>query len=451
MLIDAAKGIEDRTRKLFEVCKMRELPIFTFTNKMDRPSMSPFEIIDQLEKEFDLECCPMNWPIGDGESFQGVLDRATSKVHLFQRGDRRKKLAANIVDLDDPVLEEVIGEQLYLKLLEDIETLDALISPPDHDRIRVGDQTPLFFGSAMTNFGVELFLNTFLQYARKPPGRVARMQGEGAGPEETPVAEEEGESADQLTIAPDNDEFTGFVFKLQANLDPRHRDRMAFIRVCSGTFRKGMKVGHSRMKKSINLSSAQSLFAQDRESITEAFPGDVIGIHNPGHFAIGDTIYTGSKRITYPGIPSFSPEKFAYLRNPNPGLYKKFQKGLSELLDEGAVQMLRDRGDDGNGTPILAAVGQLQFEVVEYRLKHEYGVESRMEPLGYTIARWVEGGWEMVEKADAEGKLFGVYVVKDRWQRPVLLFKNPWKVTQLAGEVEYLKLVPWALPPSEVL
>jgi peptide chain release factor 3 len=196
-----------------------------------------------------------------------------------------------------------------------------------------------------------------------------------------------GEDEERTTIMPDNDEFTGFVFKLQANLDPRHRDRMAFIRICSGTFRKGMKVGHSRMKKTINLSSAQALFAKDRESITEAYPGDVIGIFNPGHFAIGDTIFTGNRRIAYPGIPSFSPEKFAYLRNPNPSTYKKFQKGLSELLEEGAVQMLRDRGDDGNGTPILAAVGQLQFEVVEYRLRGEYGVECRMEPLGYSLAR----------------------------------------------------------------
>jgi hypothetical protein len=271
-------------------------------------------------------------------------------------------------------------------------------------------------------------LKTFLAYARKPAGRVARVQGMGMGmipgasmvgaqqatdgadssnsnSDNGDVDDDDDNAADKTTIAPDNDEFSGFVFKLQANLDPRHRDRMAFIRVCSGTFRKGMKVSHSRMKKSINLSSAQSLFAQDRESITEAYPGDVIGIHNPGHFAIGDTIYTGNKRITYPGIPSFSPERFAYLRNPNPGLYKKFQKGLSELLDEGAVQMLRDRGDDGNGTPILAAVGQLQFEVVEYRLKAEYGVDSRMESLGYTMARWVEGGWDAIDKADADGKV----------------------------------------------
>ena len=434
MLIDAAKGIEDRTRKLFEVCRMRKLPIFTFTNKMDRPSLTPFEIIDQLEKEFGLECCPMNWPIGDGESFQGVLDRASNKVHLFQRGDRRKKIAANVVDLNDPDLKEIIGESLHAKLLEDIEVLDMLIPEPNQEKIITGDQTPLFFGSAMTNFGVELFLQTFLKYAQRPAGREA-------------VTSNESNDVSQILVTPESEDFTGFVFKLQANLDPRHRDRMAFIRVCSGTFKKGMKVSHSRMKKTINLSSAQSLFAQDRESITEAFPGDVIGIHNPGHFAIGDTIYTGGKRVAFPGIPSFSPEKFAYIRNPNPSTYKKFQKGLSELLDEGAVQMLRDRGDDGNGTPLLAAVGQLQFEVVEYRLKNEYSVDSIFEKLDYSIARWVNGGWDAIAKAEADGKLFGVYIVKDRWDRPVLLFRNEWKERSLVTEADYLDLIPWSFPP----
>lgn len=203
------------------------------------------------------------------------------------------------------------------------------------------------------------------------------------------------------------------------------------------------------MKKNINLSSAQSLFAQDRESIEEAFPGDVIGIHNPGHFAIGDTIFTGTNRVAYPGIPSFSPEKFAYIRNPNPSSYKKFQKGISELLDEGAVQMLRDKNDDGSANPILAAVGQLQFEVVEYRLKAEYNVESKWENLGFTMARWCDGGWDAVDKAEAEGKLFGVHIAKDRWGRPVLLFRNPWKVTQLAEDPSglALQMVPWAMPP----
>lgn len=226
LLVDAAKGIEDRTRKLFEVCRMRKLPVFAFTNKMDRPSLSPYDIMDQLEKEFNLEICPMNWPIGDGDDFQGVLDRGSGKVHLFQRGDRRKKNYASVVSLSDPELPELIGAELYAKLVEDVDTLDALVTPADVDRIHAGDQCPLFFGSAMTNFGVELFLQTFLEFARKPPGRTVTT-----------------EDLKESVIEPEADDFTGFVFKLQANLDPRHRDRMAFIRVCSGTFRKGMKVG----------------------------------------------------------------------------------------------------------------------------------------------------------------------------------------------------------------
>lgn len=298
----------------------------------------------------------------------------------------------------------------------------------------------------MTNFGVELFLKTFLNFARSPPGRAAVLEASSL---ESATSAQQGVEDEMAMIEPDFDEFTGFVFKLQANLDPKHRDRMAFIRICSGTFRKGMKVNHSRMKKSISLSSAQSLFAQDRESINEAFPGDVIGIHNPGCFAIGDTIFTGSKRVTYPGIPSFSPEKFAYIRNPNPSTYKKFQKGLNELLDEGAVQMLREKGDDGNGAPLLAAVGQLQFEVVEYRLRAEYGVDSRLEPLTFTMARWVTSGWDTVNQAEADGKLYGVFVCKDRWERPVLLFRNPWKVTQLQEDAKSLILEPWAMPPTE--
>eukprot|EP00595_Chromulina_sp_UTEXLB2642_P002343 CAMPEP_0196766618 /NCGR_PEP_ID=MMETSP1095-20130614/27693_1 /TAXON_ID=96789 ORGANISM="Chromulina nebulosa, Strain UTEXLB2642" /NCGR_SAMPLE_ID=MMETSP1095 /ASSEMBLY_ACC=CAM_ASM_000446 /LENGTH=397 /DNA_ID=CAMNT_0042129727 /DNA_START=157 /DNA_END=1347 /DNA_ORIENTATION=+ len=397
---------------------------------MDRPSLTPFEIIDQLEKEFNLECVPMNWPIGDGDEFQGVLDRATMDVHLFQRGDRRKKITASIVPYSNTdLLIDVIGQQFYDKLTEDIEMLDSLIPAPDMNRIQNGDQTPLFFGSAMTNFGVELFLKTFLSYARRPSERIANI-----------------DNIEDITIPPDYNEFSGFVFKLQANLDPKHRDRMAFIRICSGTYKKGMKVNHNRMKKTINLATAQSIFAQDRESIITAYPGDIIGIHNPGHFAIGDTIYTGAKRVSYPGIPSFSPEKFCYIKNPNPSNYKKFQKGLSELLDEGAVQMLRDRYDDGNGNPILAAVGQLQFEVVEYRLRGEYGVDSKMEALaGFSYARWVGGGWDAIERAEKDGKLFGVQIVKDRWNRPVLLFRNPWKVTQLDNEETYLKLEPWAM------
>eukprot|EP00979_Chaetoceros_neogracilis_P004391 scaffold781_cov222-Chaetoceros_neogracile.AAC.5 len=241
---------------------------------------------------------------------------------------------------------------------------------------------------------------------------------------------EEKEVDESEMIGPDYDDFTGFIFKNQANLDPKHRDRLAYVRVVSGIYKKGMKVGHSRSKpgKKYNLAQAQALFGNDRESIDVAYPGDVIGINNPGNFAIGDTLYT--------------------VRNPNPSTYKAFQKGIDQLLDEGAIQALRQRNDEGGGPLILAAVGQLQFEVVQARLEGEYGVESRLEEISYTLARWADGGWDAVDKADADGKLFGSMIVQDRWKRPVLLFRNDWKAQAVSDEEKYLDLQPWSKPPS---
>mmetsp|Transcript_8194 Transcript_8194/g.12425 ORF Transcript_8194/g.12425 Transcript_8194/m.12425 type:complete len:312 (+) Transcript_8194:173-1108(+) len=308
--------------------------------------------------------------------------------------------------------------------------LDGLVEPLDREKILAGQQSPMFFGSAMVNFGVELFLQNFSSLGRTPAPRSILDHEE--------------------PLSPDYPEFTGFCFKLQANLDPRHRDRLAYIRVVSGRYEKGMKVGHSRMKgRQINLTQAQQLFAQDRESIVEAFPGDVIGLNNPGIFAIGDTIYTGSKKIRFPGLPSFSPECFAYLRNLNPSSYKNYLKGLNQLLDEGAVQMLKERYDDSNNNPILAAVGTLQFDVVQYRLKDEYGVETRLEILpGFNTARWSNAGWDVVDECEKEGKLFGIFAAKDRFERPVLLFRNVWKLQQVVDNLPQLQLVPWAEPPD---
>lgn len=439
MLLDAAKGLEPQTRKLFEVCRMRKLPLFTFCNKMDRPALSPYEIMDQIEEEFDLESFPVLWPIGDGDRFKGVLDRIENIVHIYTkpttRGGKAEVVEVPIDDIDR--LEELIGDsELFDKLLEDREILDELIAPLDMERVYAGELTPLFFGSAMTNFGVQLFLDKFLNMGTKPSTRLSVSNN--------------ADTSDGLMITPGHEEFTGFVFKTQANLDPKHRDRLAYVRVVSGTYEKGMKVGHSRSKagKKYNLAQAQALFGSDRSSVEIAYPGDVIGINNPGCFAIGDTLYTGTNRVAFPGIPSFSPEKFAYIRSPNPSDYKAFRKGMDQLLDEGAVQSLRQRNDDGGGPLMLAAVGQLQFEVVQARLENEYKVESIMEPLTYTLARWVEGGWDAVDKADADGKLFGIMIVQDRWKRPVLLFRNDWKAASLAEEEKYLELKPWSQPPD---
>ncbi|MEB3340420.1 peptide chain release factor 3 [Okeania sp.] len=414
MLEDAAKGLEPQTRKLFEVCKMRKLPIFTFINKMDRPGREPLELLDEIEQELGLKTYPVNWPIGMGDRFKGVFDRRKKQIHLFERSIHGSKTATNtVVNLGDPQIEELLEEDLYYQLKEDIELLDELGEELDLEKIHNGEMTPVFFGSAMTNFGVQLFLDAFLEYALKP------------GTHKSTVGE----------ISPTYENFTGFVFKLQANMDPKHRDRVAFIRVCTGKFEKDMTVSHARTGKTVRLSRPQKLFAQDRESIDDAYPGDIIGLNNPGVFAIGDTIYNG-KKLEYEGIPCFSPEIFAYLRNPNPSKFKQFRKGVNELREEGAVQIMYS-ADETKRDPILAAVGQLQMEVVQFRLQNEYGVETRLEMLPFSVARWVDGGWEILEKV---GRLFNTVAVKDSWGRPVLLFRNEWNCQQVESEHSELKL-----------
>ncbi|NEP14039.1 MAG: peptide chain release factor 3 [Symploca sp. SIO1A3] len=414
MLIDAAKGLEPQTRKLFEVCRMRLLPIFTFVNKLDRPGREPLELLDEIEQELGLQTYAVNWPIGIGDRFKGVFDRRKQQIHLFERSAHGSKEAkATVVELGDPQIEQLLEQELYYQLKEDIELLEGLGPELDLDLIHDGKMTPIFFGSAMTNFGVQLFLDAFLDYALKPGARNSTA----------------GE------IAPTYSDFTGFVFKLQANMDPKHRDRVAFVRVCTGKFEKDMTVSHARTGKTVRLSRPQKLFAQDRESLDIAYPGDVIGLNNPGVFAIGDTIYNG-KKLEYEGIPCFSPELFAYLKNPNPSKFKQFQKGVKELREEGAVQIMYS-ADESKRDPILAAVGQLQFEVVQFRLQNEYGVETRVEMLPYSVARWVAGGWEALKEA---GRLFNTVAVKDNWGRPVLLFRNEWNLQQVEGDHPKLKL-----------
>lgn len=414
MLIDAAKGLEPQTRKLLEVCRLRSLPIFTFVNKLDRPGREPLELLDEIEKEFGIQTYAVNWPIGMGDRFKGVFDRQQQQIHLFERSAHGSREAIDtVVELGDPQIEQLLEQDLYYQLKNDLELLEGLGPELDQELVHQGKMTPVFFGSAMTNFGVELFLNSFLDYALKPGAHNSSL----------------GE------IPPTYPEFSGFVFKLQANMDPKHRDRVAFVRVCTGKFEKDMMVNHARTGKSIRLSRPQKLFAQDRESIEVAYPGDVIGLNNPGVFAIGDTIYAGQK-VEYEGIPCFSPELFAFLRNPNPSKFKQFHKGISELREEGAVQIMYS-ADESKRDPILAAVGQLQFEVVQFRLQNEYGVETQLELLPYTVTRWVTGGWEALQKV---GRLFNTVTVKDNWGRPVLLFRNEWNCQQVQSDHPELKL-----------
>ncbi|MEM7792946.1 MAG: peptide chain release factor 3 [Cyanobacteria bacterium P01_C01_bin.118] len=415
MLEDAAKGLEPQTRKLFEVCKMRGLPIFTFFNKLDRPGQEPLALLDEIEKELELFTYAVNWPIGMGDRFKGVFDRRKQQVHLFERSAHGSKAAAEtVLDWGDPRIEEMINDDdVYGQFLEELEMLDELGPELDLELVHSGEMTPVFFGSAMTNFGVELFLESFLDFALKP------------GPRESTVG----------MVPPTREEFSGFVFKLQANMDPKHRDRVAFVRICSGRFEKDMVVNHARSGKNVRLSHPQKLFGQGRESLDAAYPGDVIGLNNPGVFAIGDTIYQG-KKLEYEGIPFFSPELFAYLKNPNPSKFKQFRKGVTELREEGAVQIMYS-ADEAKRDPILAAVGQLQFEVVQFRLRNEYNVDTRLEMLPYSVARWVTGGWEALKEA---GRLFNTVTVKDSYGRPVLLFRNEWNCQQVEGEHPKLAL-----------
>ncbi len=414
MLIDAAKGLEPQTRKLFEVCKLRGIPIFTFVNKLDRPGREPLDLLDEIEQELRLQTYPVNWPIGMGDRFKGVFDRHQQQIHLFERSAHGSREARDtIINLVEGRIEELLEEDLYHQLKDELELLEGAGGELDLELVHQGTMTPVFFGSAMTNFGVELFLKYFLDYALKP------------GTHNSSVGE----------IPPTYPEFSGFVFKLQANMDPKHRDRVAFVRVCTGKFEKDMTVNHARTGKVVRLSRPQKLFAQERESIDVAYPGDVIGLNNPGVFAIGDTIYTG-KKLEYEGIPYFSPELFATLRNPNPSKFKQFQKGVSELREEGAVQIMYSN-DEAKRDPILAAVGQLQFEVVQFRLQNEYGVETILDLLPYSVARWVESGWETLNQV---GRLFNTTTVKDSMGRPVLLFRNEWNCQQLEGDHPELKL-----------
>ncbi|KAK9828060.1 hypothetical protein WJX81_006739 [Elliptochloris bilobata] len=438
MLVDGAKGLEPQTRKLFEVVRMRQLPIFTFVNKMDRPALEPLEIIDQLEREFGLKSYPVNWPIGSGDRFVGVYHRPTKRVHLFERAARSARARGGTRSteyaLDDPALAELVEADLWAQTREEIELIEELGEELDMARlgeeldmarVRSGQLTPMFFGSAMSNFGVQLFLETFIGLASPPGAHRTR---------------------DERAVEPASEHFSGLVFKLQANMDARHRDKVAFIRVCSGRFEKGMKVRVARTGRTVALARPQRMFAQERETVLDGVAGDVIGLNNPGAFAIGDTLHTGPP-LAFPAIPCFSPELFAYLRC-TPGQKKAFLKGLEGLLGEGAVQVLHST-DDFQTDPILAAVGALQFEVVQARMKSEYGVDTTLDPLPYSLARWAMGGWEGVASA---GRLFNALAARDQWGRPVLLFRNEYALSSLAPEAAAAlgELAPYALPPDSV-
>ena len=418
MVIDAAKGIEAQTRKLFEICRLRGIPIFTFMNKLDRPARDPLALLDELEQTLQLNVCAMNWPLGDGPEFRGVYDRTGRQVHLFERtphGAFRAPVQVHAVT--DPAVRNLLSEETHRNLVENLNMLDTAGETFDADAVRAGDLSPVFFGSAINNFGVHLLLDSFLEHAPAP-----RPRASSAG-----------------MIAPDDPRFSGFIFKIQSNMDPRHRDQIAFVRICSGRFTRDMNVLHARTGKTLRLSSSHKLFARERETVDEAFPGDVIGLVGHAGFGIGDTL-TEDPAIVYHEIPRFAPECFAYLHGPSAAQFKRFRTGLEHLLQEGVVQSFHLKGSSQR-IPLLGAVGPLQFEVLQYRLESEYGAPSRLEPSPWKLIRWVvmPDGTALGE----ETLPTGCRVAEDVGGRPVALFSTEWEL-QLFSErnpkVRLLKL-----------
>jgi peptide chain release factor 3 len=410
MVIDAGKGIESQTRKLFEICRRRGIPIYTFMNKLDRPAMDPLALLDQLESVLGIHATAVNWPLGSGKDFRGVFDRLERQVHLFERTAHGAFRAPETVhDLNDPVVKEHLTAAAHQQAIEAVGILDGAGAPFDLEKIRSGQLTPVFFGSAANNFGVQLLLDSFLSYAMPPQPRHSR----GA------------------VVPLDHPAFSGFVFKIQANMDPKHRDRIAFLRVCSGKFTRDMRVFHVQGDKEVRLASSHKLFGRERETLDEAFPGDVIGLVGHTGFGIGDTL-TEDRSIVYQEIPQFSPEWFAYLHSTNSSQFKQFREGLKQLLQEGVIQTLTLAEENGRG-PLLAAVGPLQFEVVQYRLKSEYGADSRTEPAGLSAMRWVapEVSDELLAKALVYGRC---KLARNQRAQRALLFPDEWSLRYFAKE-----------------
>jgi peptide chain release factor 3 len=367
MVIDAGKGIETQTRKLFEVCRLRGVPIFTFMNKMDRPSRPPLELLDELESVLGIQALPINWPLGDGPEFRGIYDRETKQVHLFERtrqGAYRAPVAVS--DIHDEIVRETLDPGVYSRVCDELNLLEGAGSEFDFAAVQAGKMTPVFFGSAGNNFGVQLLLDRFLDLAPPP---APRRSGE-------------------LKIDPLRESFSGFVFKIQANMNPKHRDRVAFIRIVSGTFERDMSVLNTRTGKRIRLSNSQRLFAKERETIDQAYAGDVVGIVGNHDFLMGDTL-AEHPEIHFDEIPRFAPECFAFLHNTSSAKFKRFREGLDQLLKEGLAQSF-EQLDSHQRLPLLGAVGPLQFEVLQYRLESEYGAECRFEIAPWRIIRWLK-------------------------------------------------------------
>ena len=414
MVIDASKGVENQTRKLFKVCVMRHIPIFTFVNKMDRESRNPFDLMEQIESELGIQTYPVNWPIGSGKEFKGVYDRDKKHIISFEASGGQHQVAATEVDLSDPSLDSLIGEDLHSTLCDDIELLDGASYEFDIEKVRKGELSPVFFGSALTNFGVEPFLENFLEMTTSPTPR-----NSSAG-----------------IIDPFDPEFSAFVFKIQANMNKAHRDRITFLRICSGKFDKDMEVLHVQGNKKLRLSQPQQIMAQEREIIDEAYAGDIIGVFDPGIFAIGDTICSPKKKFEFESIPTFAPEHFMRVRQKDTLKRKQFVKGTTQIAQEGAIQIFHEP-DSGMEEVIVGVVGVLQLEVFEYRMKNEYNVDLFKEGLPYSYIRWIDNKDidPKTLKLSSDTKL-----VKDFRDNYLLLFTSEWNIRWALERNEGLEL-----------
>ncbi|MSU46071.1 MAG: peptide chain release factor 3 [Lacunisphaera sp.] len=449
MVIDAAKGVETQTRKLFEVCRRRGVPIFTYMNKCDRPTRSPIDLLDELENVLGLQSSPVIWPLGNGPSFKGVFDRRTREVYLFERVAGGKYQApVQVTSLDDPAVREKLDDFAFAQAKEQLAMLDGAGHPFDLRAVQAGQQTPVYFGSAVSNFGIQLLLDGFLRDSVPPQPRCSAAVAIDSGGAAPQLRNDSGEVAavrEKRVISVDYPKFSGFIFKIQANMDPKHRDRIAFLRVCSGKFKRDMVVTHQRTGKSVRLSSSHKLFGQERETVDVAWPGDVIGLVGHSEFGIGDTL-TDDKSINYDEIPRFPPEVFTYISNPTSADAKKYRAGLEQLLQEGVVQFFTARNGPAGAT-LLAAVGPLQFEVVQWRLQAEYSAESRLTPTPWTLLRWLELP-EAATVSLSKGKLdyskfiiaTGVSFGTDKFDHPVVLFPNDWTMRYFVEKNPELKL-----------
>lgn len=416
MVIDAAKGVEPQTRKLFHVCVMRHIPIFTFINKMDREAQNPFDLLEEIERELGIKTYAVNWPIGCGKDFRGVFDLETRHILSFEGTGGMHTVSQTEVTPDDPALAALIGKDNHAQLAEDIELLDGASEDFNLEAIHSGELSPVFFGSALTNFGVEPFLKRFLELT--PPPLARRV-------------------ADGETVSPFDESFSAFVFKIQANMNKAHRDRVTFLRICSGKFTRDMEVYHVQGDKKMRLSQPQMMMAENREIIDEAFAGDIIGVFDPGIFSIGDTICSPNKKVCFEGIPTFAPEHFARVRHKDTMKRKQFVKGVMQIAQEGAIQIFHEP-ETGMEEVIVGVVGVLQFEVFEHRMRTEYNVEIIREPLSYQYIRWISG-----IPTDKKPQLTiseDTKLVQDFRDQYLLLFTSEWNIRWALERNEGLEL-----------